>query len=110
MNAYLLHQNGSKSDSLGCQFQGLVVPLVHLPPDILYIIFHVFLEDKSDDISVTPSRRYDRENCSDSRLIPLSQTCKYMCAQTRLWIFRQVYNWSRKGSDVWPEALWPFIV
>ncbi|KAJ7897700.1 hypothetical protein B0H14DRAFT_344773 [Mycena olivaceomarginata] len=33
-----------------------------------------------------------------------------MRAQTRLWIFRQVYNWSRKGSDVWPEALWPFIV
>ncbi|KAJ7242849.1 hypothetical protein B0H12DRAFT_1221243 [Mycena haematopus] len=53
---------------------------------------------------------YDHERCTNACLIPLSETCRWLRTQTLPWIFREVYNWSRNGVVVWPNALWGFFV
>ncbi|KAJ7083977.1 hypothetical protein B0H15DRAFT_849619, partial [Mycena belliarum] len=45
-----------------------------------------------------------------ARLIPISETCRYLREQAMPSIYREVYNWSRANGNVWPTTLWPFIV
>ncbi|KAJ7242850.1 hypothetical protein B0H12DRAFT_840236 [Mycena haematopus] len=52
---------------------------------------------------------YDHERCTNACLIPLSETCRWLRAQSLPWIFRAVYNWNRNGVVVWPNALWDFF-
>ncbi|KAJ7287204.1 hypothetical protein C8J57DRAFT_1653110 [Mycena rebaudengoi] len=83
------------------------VTLTTIPTDILHIIILCLR-----DIPIEPPGWCDStyEFCNGARLIPLSATCRYMRHQTMPWIFREVYNWSRTDSDVWPQNLWQFFV
>ncbi|KAJ7443929.1 hypothetical protein B0H11DRAFT_2203846 [Mycena galericulata] len=78
--------------------------LVTLPTDILHVILHLL-----HDVPDVEFMRFNEERFFGTRLIPLSETSRYMRAQTLPWIFREVYNWSRNGETVWPNALWPFF-
>ncbi|KAJ7075919.1 hypothetical protein B0H15DRAFT_609676 [Mycena belliarum] len=81
--------------------------LITIPTDILYIIFQMLY-----DAPIPPEdrERFDYESCRGSRLIPLSETCRIMRAESLPWIFREVYNWRREDGDVWPNTLWGLFV
>ncbi|KAJ7083973.1 hypothetical protein B0H15DRAFT_402094 [Mycena belliarum] len=82
--------------------------LASLPSDVLHIIV-LILQRKPTTDEYRPDQTWDEEFCSGAPLIPLSETCRYLRAQTKPQIFRHVYNWSRADGAVWPDTLWPFI-
>ncbi|KAJ7858027.1 hypothetical protein B0H14DRAFT_2749900 [Mycena olivaceomarginata] len=79
--------------------------LVTVPTDILHIILQLLYDTWPSE---EERRRYDHEICKGKYILALSETCRYMRAQTLPWIFRDVYNWSRPG--IWPETLWRFFM
>ncbi|KAJ7474861.1 hypothetical protein FB451DRAFT_1246859 [Mycena latifolia] len=80
--------------------------LVNTPADILYSIFDILYDIPGPG----DSGRYNYEICRGSRLISLSNTCRYMRVHALPWIFREVYNWNRADGGLWPKSLWPYFV
>ncbi|KAJ7728584.1 hypothetical protein DFH07DRAFT_221913 [Mycena maculata] len=87
------------------------VTLLTVPTDVLHIIFQI-LRDETGPITgrYRHLEGFDREAHNGAQLLPLSETCHYLREEALPWIFREVYNWNRRGEDVWPDTLWPFFV
>ncbi|KAJ7242838.1 hypothetical protein B0H12DRAFT_839754 [Mycena haematopus] len=81
------------------------ITLTNAPTDVLELVLQILV-----DMEETAEVPYDHERCTSTCLIPLSETCRWLRAQTLPWIFREVYNWNRNGVVVWPNALWGFFV
>ncbi|KAJ7703863.1 hypothetical protein B0H16DRAFT_1902176 [Mycena metata] len=86
--------------------------IINVPTDVLHTILDFLLAMFTENQLGYRTYFWDEEPSCGARLIPLSGTCRYLREQTRPRIFREVSNWSKGAprADVWPDALWPFIV
>ncbi|KAJ7171150.1 hypothetical protein C8R46DRAFT_1087824 [Mycena filopes] len=85
--------------------------LTTLPTDVLHVIFEILYNTRDPAVlhDGYGEWRFHHEKCIGARLLALSQTSRFMRAETMPWVYREVYNWSRPEGDVWPKTLWPFF-
>ncbi|KAJ7187032.1 hypothetical protein C8R46DRAFT_1058631 [Mycena filopes] len=85
--------------------------LLHLPPDVLNIIFDFLLEFLTFDQVDGGRYFWDEEFSRGARLIAISATCRCLRQHARPRMFHRLSNLSKGApqASVWPDGIWGLI-